>query len=354
MTIIVFNVLKSLLELFLHAYLPWLDPAHYIDISRSLLLAKDGSVYIRRRSGRVPLPIVWHDHALTRIRAIIPIIISVVVFIVNQAAFDVDTAYRTTRAQVITCDSTNGTPGLHNTREGLTHLLRVTASCRANSIARAAVPSWADGALNGTRIIYGAGTYRCRSPLDVRIMADVDYCYNGNYRGNSCSGNMVSGHICNTSFEAMITQAGIPKQGAGVLCHAPLENGVLFWVGNMTQGLSIRGVTEFAPSTLELMRRALDASPTFLRSRITRVLDAEATVRDRPMCTKGVSGRVQTDKSYSVIVIIHDWWLANGVLVLVWMALRRRCGGVFADFSATGCCDRLRAEAAGDGCGKPE
>lgn len=77
-------------------------------------------------------------------------------------------------------------------------------------------------------------------------------------------------------------QSAILKQVKGILNHEHLKNDVLLWLRNMTQGVSVYGVTEFAPSTLEIIGISLDASPNFLRTRITRVLEAESTVQDRP------------------------------------------------------------------------
>eukprot|EP00171_Calliarthron_tuberculosum_P014881 IDg14881t1 len=166
---------------------------------------------------------------------------------------------------------------------------------------------------------------------------------------------MVEGRVCNTSLDDAIVMAGIRKEGLQMLCMAVLShNSTLFWTAGMKQGVAIHNVQHFAPTSLELMRRALTSPPTFLRALITRVLQAEATVRDRPLCTWGAPGHVQTETSYSILVIRPHWWLANAVLLLTWCVLRRVCRDVRVDFSATGACDRLRAEAAGDGCWRPQ
>jgi len=72
MRIFVFNVLKSLLELLLHAYVPWLDPLHYLDLSRSVLLTERGYINIRRRVGPMRLPLVWHDGIFTNMASVLP------------------------------------------------------------------------------------------------------------------------------------------------------------------------------------------------------------------------------------------------------------------------------------------
>jgi len=101
MSVFVFNVLKTLLELFLHAYIPWLDPLHYLDLSRSILVTERGYINIRRRFGPVRLPVVWHDGIFTNIRAFFLVAIGVIVFILNSAAIDIDTSYVKERATVL-------------------------------------------------------------------------------------------------------------------------------------------------------------------------------------------------------------------------------------------------------------
>lgn len=347
MRLFVFNVVKSALELFLHAYFPWLDPLRYLDVSRSVLLARDGYLTIKRRAGPLPLPIVWHSGVHTSPLSLFALCLSVSVFFLNQGAFEVYTRDVTTRARVFTChaNAKKGRRGLLNSRAGVTHLFR-TDTCHGG-VGQVA-PRWADAKLEDNRIVYGEKTYRCRDPVNPDILKHVGYCYNGNYTGDPCTGNEVAGKPCDASLDREITLSGIEKTTPAVLCtHLLGPNDRLFWVRNRTQGVKISGLTTFAPTTLEILRRALAPSSAFLRSQISRALDAEATVRDRPYCNWGVPGRVRNGVTYSWIRINPKWWIANAVLALAW-AFLRRAGRVMVDFSNTAVCDRLRAEALGD------
>lgn len=354
MRVFVFNVLKSLLELLLHAYVPWLDPLHYLDLSRSALLAERGYVNVRRRVGPMRLPLVWHDGSSTNVRAFFLMLFSVLVFILNQAALDVDTSYVLEPASVLTCDDTKGEPNLLNSRKGITHLLRTIATCGAGR--GPGVPRWGDGRVKSGKVMFGSNSYRCRDPLDDNILRNSNYCYNGNFVGNACSGNFVNNRPCGLRHESIITHSGIKKQGNAILCSAEINStGTLFWVGNSTwQGVLFTGVEgEFRPVTLEIIRRTMSGPDTFRRTGIMRALDAEATLRDRPLCRWGVPGYVQTRNSYSVISIHQYWWFMNLALGVFWWWNSKKPHVGRLDFTATGCVDRLRAEAAGTGCAEP-
>jgi len=214
MRVFIFNVLKALLELFLHAYFPWLDPLHYLDLSRSMLVADRGYINIRRRIGPVKLPIVWHQGIFTNLRACFLATLSVLVFILNQAAFDVDTDFFVEPASV--------------------------------------------GRVKSGKVIFGSNSFRCRDALDEDILKNSNYCYDGDWVGNPCSGNHVNKRTCGLNHDRNITLSGIEKEGTAILCSAQLNStATLFWVGNGTkQGVLITGVEgEFRPITLEIIRR---------------------------------------------------------------------------------------------------
>lgn len=131
---------------------------------------------------------------------------------------------------------------------------------------------------------------------------------------------------------------------------------MLFWVGKgVRQGVLITGVDGyFRPITLEIIRRTMSGPGTFRRVGIIRALDIEATLRDRPLCRWDVPGYVQTRDSFSTIRI-HRYSgfvrLMLGVIWWRWNKTKGRLGRL--DFTATGCVDRFRAEAAGTGFDAP-
>jgi len=107
-------------------------------------------------------------------------------------------------------------------------------------------------------VIFGSNSFRCRDALDEDILKNSNYCYDGDWVGNPCSGNHVNKRTCGLNHDRNITLSGIEKEGTAILCSAQLNStATLFWVGNGTkQGVLITGVEgEFRPITLEIIRR---------------------------------------------------------------------------------------------------
>jgi len=222
-----------------------------------MLVADRGYINIRRRIGPVKLPIVWHQGIFTNLRACFLATLSVLVFILNQAAFDVDTDFFVEPASVLTCGRSQGSPNLLNSRAGITHLLRTTAMCGYGK-RLGGMPRWGDGRVKSGKVIFGSNSFRCRDALDEDILKNSNYCYDGDWVGNPCSGNHVNKRTCGLNHDRNITLSGIEKEGTAILCSAQLNStATLFWVGNGTkQGVLITGVEgEFRPITLEIIRR---------------------------------------------------------------------------------------------------
>lgn len=174
--------------------------------------------------------------------------------------------------------------------------------------------------------------------------------------GSGRSGNLVNKRPCGLLHEVIISRSGIKKQGTAILCSTEIDlDATLFWIGNGTrQGVLITAVQgEFRPATLEVIQSTMSAPATFRRMGIMRGLFVEATLRDRPLCRWDVPGYFQTRKTYSYISIHTYWWFMNLVLGVIWWWNNKKPRIRRLDLTATGCAERLRAEAAGTGCAEP-